>query len=199
MNRLLKHQSGLTVLEVLVFVALLCVLGVILLPAIKHAQLRANQARSTDNLRQLGKTMHLFAREHDDQLPPWRFWVTQLKPYLPEAAYWRPGGTECYFNGNQTQTGQCLPCGYGVESGIRFNYSVPHLAGGAFGEWSSPPVKLSTVRLPGTVLAAFEGMGQDTSGYCYWPDDSIRELWIDGHVAVRHRRDQPFAGDILLK
>jgi type II secretory pathway pseudopilin PulG len=194
-----KTQSGLSALEVAVLVALLCVLGVILLPAIKHAQLRANQARSADNLRQIGQAMHLFARDHTDQLPPWRYWVTHLKPYLPESAYWRPGGPECFYNGNRTQTGVCWPCGYGVESGIRFNYSLPYLPGGAFGEWSASPVKLATVHAPGKVLAGFEGLGPDTSGYCYWPDDRIQELWLDGHVAPRFRSDQPFAGDILLK
>ena len=194
-----NNQAGFTVLELLVVVALACLLGVILLPAIKHARLRANQARSADNLRQIGRAIQRFACDHDDQLPPWRYWVTQLKPYLPESAYWRPGGVECFYTGNRTQTGEAWPCGYAVESGIRYNYSLPHLPGGAFVEWSDPPIKLSTVHAPRKVLAAFEGLGPDTSGYCYWPDDSIRELWLDGHVATRYRSDQPFAGDILLK
>lgn len=199
MHRLLRTKCALSMIEVAALVALLSVMGVIALPAIQHARLRADKARSAANLRQIGKAIQLFAFDHDDQLPRWRFWVTQLEPYLAASAYWRPGGRECFYNGIPAQTGQCLPCGYGIESGIRYNYSLPYQPDGAFREWSATPIKLASVHAPDKVLAAFEGLGQGIEGYCYWNDHTIQELWLDGHVAARHHDDQPYWGDIKLK
>ena len=60
---------GLTLIELLVVIAVIGILAVLLFGALKGAQNKANQAKTTSNLRNIGVATFSFAAENGGQLP----------------------------------------------------------------------------------------------------------------------------------
>ncbi|HIJ65940.1 MAG TPA: DUF1559 domain-containing protein [Candidatus Hydrogenedentes bacterium] len=64
-----RTSKGFTLLELLSVTALIGVLAAVLLPALARAREAARRASCLSNLSQIGIAMHMFAQEHDGQLP----------------------------------------------------------------------------------------------------------------------------------
>jgi prepilin-type N-terminal cleavage/methylation domain-containing protein len=65
--------TGFTLIELLVVIAIIAILASLLLPALSNAKNRAQRTSCTNNLRQLGLGVFMYADNYDDRLLPTEF------------------------------------------------------------------------------------------------------------------------------
>ncbi len=60
----MKHQSGFTLIEIMIVVAIIAILAGILIPNFTHARAQAQTAACESNLREIGTAMELYYTDH---------------------------------------------------------------------------------------------------------------------------------------
>jgi prepilin-type N-terminal cleavage/methylation domain-containing protein len=63
------RETGFTLVELLVVIAIIAILAALLLPALSRAQASVKRTDCTNNLRQIGLGIHLYAGDNGDTLP----------------------------------------------------------------------------------------------------------------------------------
>jgi prepilin-type N-terminal cleavage/methylation domain-containing protein len=82
-----SQRAGFTLIELLVVIAIIAILAGILIPSLASAKNRANRTACTNNLRQLGIGVSMYADGADDKLPPTTFNPEEMSGSGPFQSY----------------------------------------------------------------------------------------------------------------
>lgn len=89
MNTYLRRMTGFTLIELLVVIAIIAILGAMIFPVFSRTREKARETNCICNLNQLGKALHMYAQDYDEQFPVeptcgnphWRL-CRGLEPYV---------------------------------------------------------------------------------------------------------------------
>ncbi len=92
----MKRDSAFTLIELLVVIAIIAILAALLLPALANAKNQAQRVSCTNNLRQLGLSVAMYADNSNDRLPPTLFnpekYPNSSFPYQSYFLFYGPAG-----------------------------------------------------------------------------------------------------------
>src|SRR5262249_24315555 len=105
-----KRDRGFTLIELLVVIAIIAILIGLLVPAVQKVREAAARMKCSNNLHQFGIAVHMYADQHNSQLPPGGYfnwseqgtWMVYPLPYLEQDNLYKQiasvGGGDPYTN-----------------------------------------------------------------------------------------------------
>lgn len=193
-------RAGFTLVELLAVIAIVGILAAIIIPAVGSMRVRAKQAHSVNNLRQLGGAALLYASEHKGEYPEGGFprisWHNQMYPYLEDVdAFADPGNDHEYTSWVKFENGEKLPFDYGYNAHINTVEgcplrNLPYMKGPestfSSADRSATPMMYTIAKQNNFVSWCFSLEEDSGNDQAFDPrfDGQGNVLWLDGHVSA---------------
>ena len=174
----IERREGLsfyfTLIELLVVIAIIAILAAMLLPALNAARERGRQATCTNNLKQLGINLTLYASDNGDWLPPMDY-GTAVRPYWTDAMMGRRkdgtyGAETGFTNGAYLQIG-ILRCpsvsgNVPVDGSSSWYITTPHYGNNCniMRRHSDPMLRLSSIKNVSKKFAFMDSWAGSSTG-----------------------------------
>lgn len=83
----MKVKKGFTLIELLLVISIIAILAGILLPVFAQAREKARTTTCKSNIRQVALALHMYAGDHDEQMPP-SLRIERVSPYAIREYSW---------------------------------------------------------------------------------------------------------------
>lgn len=157
-TRLCSSRQGMTLVELMVVIGLICVLVGLLLPAVRRARQQAYQAQCASQLHQLGVALVNYSNDNSGWLPAWSGWHV----YPPGSPGDDPG---------KAWTEQLTPYFVPPDSPIYDcpAFGVPWITYFITGRWAASQRRHSTRLIEIHLASQFVLAGENTNRHLYAP------------------------------
>jgi prepilin-type N-terminal cleavage/methylation domain-containing protein/prepilin-type processing-associated H-X9-DG protein len=186
-----RRQSGFSLLELLVVVALLSLLAGILLPVYANSREKARQSACFSNMKQLALAQMLYIQDWDERLPHWYYSVTKPDGTWVRFLFWveffRPytKGEGVFFDPSFTWPNGAPPANI-IAHYCMFTWGPAGNGSAAepYWRWAGPPLVLAQIVRPSETFTITDGYTTTdlTLGMLIRHHDGVNGAFLDGHA-----------------
>jgi len=185
-------RRGFTLVELLVVIALICLLAGMLFPVLMKAHRAGQRVTCLNHLRQLGLAFTLYIDSHDNEFPDtgnpllWngRLWRPVIEPYVGDKRiFWCPIDDAAKYRYDSTSYAYLQTFYHNPED------IIPANNGGYYTCWTQTASQtLSKVVYPSQKILIYEWYtNHDLPLRTMWDGTGMHQaLFVDGHVALVH-------------
>ena len=157
-----RIRGGFTLIELLVVIAIIAILAAMLFPVFAKARERARQSSCVNNQRQIVMTIHMYAQDNDDMLPP-------------AATVWQKLALP-------PMTLICLTKGMKYPNAYVYNSALDGVAQGTFNDPGSVLVTADGVHAATSSPLTYDNIAYNATDYDLRHTGRMVASFLDGHV-----------------